>query len=373
MKAAPDTAASAPQLLQVGPKRAVKTIAAAAKLAGNGSLIEVDAGKYVGDTAVWTQDDLQLRAVGGRVRLVANGKSAEGKGIWVMRGERMSVQGFDFTGAQVSDRNGAGIRFERGSLKVRDCTFTHNENGILTGNQPDAVLEIENSEFGYNGAGDGQSHNLYVGAIARLSVNGSYFHHADRGHLLKSRAAENRITYNRLTDESGGTSSYELEFPNGGMAYVIGNIIQQSATSENPHLISVGAEGYKWKANALYLINNTLIDDRPQGGVFLRVQPGNISVRVVNNLLVGRATWDIGVAAIFRDNPTADQRDFADLPQGDFRLKADSRVVGRASDPGAVNGEPLQPSREYRHPRGSVPLNAPPTQPGAMQTLAAKP
>jgi hypothetical protein len=94
----------------------------------------------------------------------------------------------------------------------------HNENGILTGNQADTVLEIEDSEFGYNGANDGYSHNLYVGSIARLSVTGSYFHHAAIGHLLKSRAAINYVTYNRLTDEVDGTASYELELPNGGIA-----------------------------------------------------------------------------------------------------------------------------------------------------------
>ena len=54
------------------------------------------------------------------------------------------------------------------------------------------------------------------GPFAVLKVTGSYFHHAKSGHLLKSRAAKNLIFYNRLTDEIGGTASYELEFPNGG-------------------------------------------------------------------------------------------------------------------------------------------------------------
>ena len=116
----------------VGASREVKTIAAAAGLARDGATVEVDAGDYVGDTAVWTQNDISLRAVGGRVRLIAAGKAADGKGIWVVRGERMVVEGFDFSGAAVPDRNGAGIRLDRGSLRVRDCSFTHNEMGILT-------------------------------------------------------------------------------------------------------------------------------------------------------------------------------------------------------------------------------------------------
>ena len=65
----------------------------------------------------------------------------------------------------------------------------------------------------------------YVGKIDKLTVNGSYFHHARVGHLLKSRAAQNHVFYNRLTNEEGGRASYELGFPSGGLAYVVGNWI----------------------------------------------------------------------------------------------------------------------------------------------------
>ena len=153
-----------------------------------------------------------MRAKNGRARLIAQGASAESKGIWVVRGGKVTVEGFDFVGAAVPDRNGAGIRFEKGNLRVENCRFLENENGILTGGDVDSTLEILSSEFGNNGSGDGQSHNLYVGAIGTLKVTGSYFHHAKVGHLLKSRAAKNLIFYNRLTDETGGTASYERTF-----------------------------------------------------------------------------------------------------------------------------------------------------------------
>jgi hypothetical protein len=359
------------QRIEVGPNRNVKTIGAAAILAKDGALIEVDAGDYRGDVAVWTQNDLSLRAIGGRVRLIADGRSVEDKAIWVVRAERMTVEGFDFSGAAVRDRNGAGIRMERGSLRVRDCSFTHNENGILTGNQPNAVLEIEDSEFGYNGAGDGLSHNLYVGSIARLSVTGSYFHHAAKGHLLKSRAAINHVSYNRLTDEIDGTASYELEFPNGGVAYVIGNIIQQSALTDNSHLISVGAEGYRWPENALYLINNTLIDNLPQGRRVLTRQPGrNPGPRDQRS---ARWQWHLEhrCGCHLPQQPDGWGGDFANLTAGDFRLTAGARARGRAADSGsAADGTALRPVREYRHPRHTAALEAPPVQPGAVQTLA---
>lgn len=277
---------AAGQVLQVGPQRAIKTLAAAASVAKAGALIEVDAGEYVGDVAVWTQDDLTLRAIGGRVKLVASGAAAEGKAIWVVRAKGMRVERFDFEGAAVPDRNGAGIRLEKGSLMVRDCRFLHNEMGLLTNNDPATVLEVENSEFAYNQRPDGHNHNLYAGQIARLSVTGSYFHHGHIGHLLKSRAAVSHIVNNRLIDGADGTASYELEFPNGGMAYVVGNTIAQSTGTENPILISFGAEGYKWPRNELYLANNTLVNPLPEG-VFLKVATGADAVHAIGNTLAG--------------------------------------------------------------------------------------
>jgi hypothetical protein len=362
---------SATQRIQVGPRHKVKTLRDAARSARDGATVEVDAGDYVGDTAVWTQNDLTIRAVGGRVRLIADGAAAEGKGIWVIRGSGISVEGFDFSGAAVPSRNGAGIRLDRGSLRVRDCSFTGNEMGLLAGNDPDTVLEIENSEFAHNRRPDGHNHNLYVGAIARLSVTGSYFHHAHVGHLLKSRAAVNHIRYNRLTDEGDGSASYELEFPNGGVAYVIGNIIQQSARSENVHMISFGAEGYRWPTSQLYLVNNTLIDDMPANGVFLRVAPG-ASALITNNLLVGPARWDVDSMAEFHTNFSVDRGDLVDPASGDWRLRPNSPAWGKAVDPGTAHSVALRPSREYSHPRSSTSLDPPAVQPGAIQGAAPR-
>lgn len=302
--AAPKGQLVEPLLLRVGPTQTIKTIAEAAKLAREGSTIEVDSGVYVADVAVWQRDRVTVRAVGGRVRLMAQGASAEGKGIWVVRARGMRVEGFDFEGARVPDRNGAGIRFEKGSLLVRDCRFLHNEMGLLTSNDADSVLEVENSEFAYNQRPDGHNHNLYVGRIARLSVKGSYFHHARTGHLLKSRAAVNDIRDNRLTDEDGGTASYELEFPDGGVAHVVGNLIAQNRDTENSILISFGAEGYHWPRNEILLERNTLVNPLLVRGLFLRVAPGTTRVRAVHNRLVGVGRLEAAGPGEYLDNIT---------------------------------------------------------------------
>lgn len=352
--------------IEVGAQRTVKTLSEASRLAKDGDTVEVDAGDYLHDVAVWTQDDLILRVKNGRARLLAQGASAESKGIWVVRGGNISVQGFDFIGAKVPDQNGAGIRFEKGHLKVDNCRFLENENGILTGGQSDATLEIHNSEFGNNGFGDGQSHNLYVGAIGELKVTGSYFHHAKVGHLLKSRAARNLIFYNCLTDETGGTASYELELPSGGLAYVVGNVIQQSSTTDNSNVISFGAEGYRSKANRLYLVNNTLVDMRPQGGQFLRVKPG-AEIRAINNLLVGKSKLEEAGPGDYRNNFNVDLDEFVLAICEDFHLKPGSKLIGKAVMVDAVDGIALQPSAEYKHPRSVRALKGGALSPGAMQ------
>jgi parallel beta helix pectate lyase-like protein len=361
-----------PRTIRVGKEYPIKTITAAARLAQDGDAVEIAAADYVGDTAVWTQTKLEIRGINGRPRLIAAGQAVEGKGIWVIRGGDIVVENIEFTGARVPDRNGAGIRLDRGKVMIRRCVFTDNENGMLVGNDPSNTLEIEDSEFGDNGAGDGQSHNLYVGTIQRFVVQGSYFHHARLGHLLKTRAQVNLIKYNRLSDEPGGRASYELEFPFGGLAHVVGNLIEQSEKTENSTIVSFGAEGYKWPRNELYLSHNTIVNNRGIGGVFIRAYQGSAYVKAINNILVGKGDLDIRSRGQEVDeNRRVDLSDFVLPGRFDFRPKKGSRAAGVAKDPGEAGGMSLRPTREYTYPVGTAPL--PPTRsliPGAFQNVA---
>jgi hypothetical protein len=365
----PGRAATPPPapVMKVGPGEAIKTLAAAAGQARDGMRIEVAAGDYIGDVASWAQNDLSLKAVGGRVRLIAAGQSAQGKGIFVTRGERMRIEGFDFSGAVVSDQNGAGIRLEKGSLHLLDCTFKDNENGILTGNDKLSRLEIDDCDFGTIVRHEGLNHNLYVGSIGYLRVSGSHFHHGQLGHLLKSRAAVNHIFYNRLADGLGGEASYELDFPNGGQALVVGNVIQQSSGTQNPHMITFGEEGYTWPGQELQLINNTLVDLRPSGGVYLRVAAGPTQVRIINNLLAGNPRFATDGYWEVRNNFLVDLNVMVLPSRGDFSLRPDAALRGQAIDPGRSGAIGLLPSRQFQSPRGTVALASPARHPGALQ------
>lgn len=356
--------------LHVGPGRSFTRIGDAVRAARPGSTILVDAGRYPGDTATIDKAGLSLRSIGGRVEIAAAGRAVEGKAIWVVRAERISIEGFDFRETVVADRNGAGIRFERGSLRLRDCGFFYNQTGLLSGNDGLAVLEIENCEFGWNGYGDGQSHQLYAGTIARLTVSGSYFHHANEGQLIKSRAAESLILYNRLSDEIGGEASYELEFPSGGRALAVGNLIQQSSMTRNRTMVSFGAEGYAWRHNELRLSHNTLVDKRPANGVYLFVRAGASQAWAYNNLLVGGAARLSANNLIAEGNVRVDWDQLARPTREDFRLRAGARAVGQAVPAALLPDAAMVPTREYQHPRLSRPLNQPPRHPGALQELA---
>lgn len=360
------------RILRVGPGLEFRSIAMAATEARDGDIVEIDAGNYYGDVTVWNQKRLTIRGVGGRARLHASGQAAEDKAIWVIRNGTFDVSNIEFIGAKVSDKNGAGIRFEDGYLKISRSLFWQNENGILSrageiSNQ--SMIDIEDCEFGYNGSGDGYSHAIYIGHIGRLRITGSYFHHSNIGHLIKSRARMTELRYNRITDESGGRASYEVDIPNGGEALLIGNIIQQDRDAENSTLISFGQEGYIWPMNRLYLINNTLINDHPYGGAFLRAAEGADSIVSANNLLSGigklhasgpLTVWnDIRVTWNVFDRPT----------RYDYRLnQIGMQNLFRPPPPELVDRR-LLPTRQFdaRAGIGSLPIAGDPAYAGAMQ------
>jgi len=336
-----------PAVLRVGAARELKRPSAAAQIARDGDVIEIDAGIYAGDAAVWRQHRLTIRGLGGRPQLRADGAHAEGKAIWVIKGNDTTIESVEFSDAKVPDRNGAGIRLEGAGLMVRDCYFHNNETGILAGAGQASDVVVEHSEFAHNGFGDGQSHNLYIGSVRSFTLRFSYVHHALVGHNVKSRAARSHITYNRIMDENDGRSSYAIEFPDGGLSFVIGNVIQHGPATENATIVSYGAEGLKHPLNEFYFVNNTVVNDRPPGGVFLFVRMG-AAARIVNDVFSGRGDLLSGPGEL-RNNVVAAKTDFVDPANFDYRLKAGAAAIGRGANPGRAHDFELRPTAEYAH------------------------
>ena len=363
--------------LQVGPQRDLRSPSAAAAVALDGDTVEIDPGDYRGDVAVWTQQALTIRGMGPQaglrtgpqVRLIADGASAGGKATWVVRGGRVTIEGIQFIGSRVPGHDGAGILFERGHLTVRRCLFFDNQNGILTTSAPDAVLDVEQSEFSHNGHGDGRSHHLDAGPIAQLTVRGSYFHHANLGHLITSSAARNLILYNRLSDEPGGRASDELAFPNGGQAVVVGNLVQQGSQTSDSTMVSFGGAGWRWPNNRLQMAFNTLVNDHPFGGSFVRVWPGATQALLQDNLLLGSGVLLLPADAVQRRNHRLQPTDLVDRAGVDYRLSARARLHLHAQPVGETDPA-LWPMHHYRHPASLQPLDGPTRFPGAMQPAA---
>jgi hypothetical protein len=347
-------AAERPAVLRVGPERALAAPSAAARVARDGDVVEIDAGLYEGDVAVWPQSRLTLRGVGGRAHLRAAGAHAEGKAIWVLKGARTTVENIEFSGAAVPHRNGAGIRLEGAGLTVRNCYFHGNENGILAGNNPQSDVLVERSEFARNGHGDGYSHNIYVGAARSFILRASYVHRAVVGHNVKSRARRNHIAWNLVIDGDDGRASYAIDLPDGGLSFVVGNAIQQGPAAENDALVAYGAEGLKHPVNELYLVNNTLVNDLPAGGRFIFVSGKPGRVRIVNNAFSGPGQFLAGPGEL-ANNLQVGKSGFRDPARFDYRLARGAAAIGRGMDPGAARGAKLTPSAEYVHPAKSRP------------------
>lgn len=337
------------RILRVGPGRTYATVRAAALATASGDSVLIDAGIYAGDVTSWNASNLYVSAVGGRAVLQANGAQEGGKGIWVVYGSNFTAENIEFTGASVPDGNGAGIRNDTaGYLVVRNCYFHDNENGILGG--ADSML-IENSVFDHNGLGDGRTHNMYIWGRS-VTVRYTYTHRAKIGHNIKTRGQNNYILYNRIMDESDGTASYSIDVPDCGRTYIVGNVIEQGPNTDNSTIIAYGAES-SLNTQDLYVINNTIVNNRQNGGNFLSIA-GSTPARIRNNVFYGPGTPWAGGTVTASNNYLSTAYDnapkFASPSTYDFHLTASSpgAIVNAGASPGTSStGYPLLPVSEY--------------------------
>lgn len=333
------------RILKVGPGRTYSIPSDVAAIVADGDTIQIDAGEYIGDASVWYPDNLYIHGVGGYAHIRANGVYAQGKGTWVIKGNNTTVENIEFSEASVPDENGAGIRQDGGTIRIRNCYFHNNENGILGGDGGGKMI-IEYCEFGYNGFGDGYTHNMYISGPDTFILRYSYSHHAKIGHNLKSRAKVNFIEYNRIMDEEQGTASYAIDIPNGGLTYIIGNLIQQGPNTDNSTIISYGAEGLSNPNSNLYMINNTVVNDRGSGN-FVYVQSG-AEATIQNNIFAKSGTVLSGTGNLVTNLVTNDPG-LNDIANFDYRLTSNSSAINSGSNPGYGNDYNLSPIYQYVH------------------------
>ena len=349
--------------LRVGREQPFAKPSQAIQAAKDGDTIEIAAGTYPGDVATIRANHLTIRGVGnGRAKLPARGKDAGGKAIWVVAGSDLTVENIEFSGVRVRDRNGAGMRPEGKNLTVRNCRFYDCENGVLGGN---GEMLFEGCEFEHCGpVGNPATHSLYIGEnCTKLVFRHNYSTDVIEGHLLKSRAKESWLLYNRLSDENG-TGSAVADFPNGGVVVIVGNMLHKGARGNNSRVIAYGMEGVKHAKNALCVVNNTMVyEHRHTNAVFVRVENGPEGLVPIlrNNLCIGKVlltNWpnaEVAGNQLFKTVATAR---LANPAKYDYHLTAGSPCIGKGVAAGKFGDFDLTPVQQYVHPCKSEPRPA---------------
>ena len=259
-------ASPTPTPLVVGPGRKYTTIASALAASHDGDTIDVVSGTYTNDFS-YVYHRVTINGVGGMVKMVATVPPPNLKGFFVVE-DGLTIRNFEFSGAAIpaaDGNNGAGIRAEGGNLIVQFCYFHDNQDGILAPENltpATSSILIDRSEFSHNGAGDGYSHNLYIGPIKSFSFWYSTSHDAVVGHELKTRAKTNYIEKSRFWDGPNGNASYEIDVPNAGAAVIAYDTIEKGPHAQNPAAIHYGGETqYQWTSNSLAIDSNVIVNN----------------------------------------------------------------------------------------------------------------
>jgi hypothetical protein len=281
------------RVLRVGPAEQLKVPSEAARIARDGDTVEIAAADYTADVASWRQNRLTLRGVGGRPHLRAGGRAAEGKAIWVIKGDEVLVENVEMSGTRVPGFAGAAIRAEGGKLTLRNVHFHDHQMGILTSNNGRGELVIIDSEFDHNIVDYERygklGHNIYVGRIARFELRGSYIHDAVVGHQVKTRARENTIVGNRIVDGDGG-ASYLIDLAEGGEASVRDNLLRKSERADNNAAIAYAPEANREAPGMLFVGGNRFTAEGDQQAVFVRNFSTAVEAVLSNNVLRGNVT-----------------------------------------------------------------------------------
>ena len=256
--ATPATAA----ILMVGANQAYSAPSKAARAARPGDTIKIAPGTYY-DCAVWTTDNITIEGTGPGV--VLTDTTCQGKAIFVIHANDVTVNNITFQRARVPDGNGAGIRAEGTNLTLDNDKFLNNEEGILAGNNPKSLIIVRNSEFNHNGTcRRGCAHGIYVGKLALLRIEHSRFFDTQVAHHIKSRAARTELIDNHIEDGPDGTASYEVDIPSGGAVVMTGNVLEKGPKNQNhTAAVIIGEEGVSQPTPELLFKDNVFTNDGP--------------------------------------------------------------------------------------------------------------
>lgn len=372
---APAPAPAAATRWLAGPPGSALPLEEALAKAKDGDTIDLLSGDYPGGFVIENRR-LTLRGMAGDKAAVFRGgaKPAAHKALLTVRGGEVRLENVEFRGARSTDGSGAGVRLEGGRLTLSRCLLYDNEHGLFATNDDKAEIVISASAFGRAPRVEGGLHHLLnVGRIARLEVTGTRFQQGFEGHLIKTRARENLISYNFIHDGLRGGASFAVDIANGGLATLVGNVIGQGADAQSQVSVAYASENRSWDSNRLVLAHNTFINHGWLPAWFLRVidkhLPPGVPVIAVNNLLVGGGVFELGNKGRFEGNRHAMRRMLRDAKEQAFELPPGSSLRDKGVDPRNIGGMDLSPKAEFDWKEGAKPFAKPLTawSPGAFQ------
>lgn len=191
---------------------------------------------------------------------ILDGVPCQEKAALVLAGRSARIEGMVFSGIRVPDKNGAGIRLEKGDLTVSQSWFRDSEQGILGNDAPNNSIMIDKTTFTRLGTCEGSggcAHSIYIGQYGSLTVTRSRFEQGTGGHYIKMRGARASITNNSFDDSRGRETNFMIDLPNGSTGQIAHNWFVQGGDKDNHSaLIVIGATEKSRSSNGLTIESN---------------------------------------------------------------------------------------------------------------------
>lgn len=271
--------------------RSYSTIGLAVSSIGNGTgTVLIAPGRYR-DCAVQTL---------GRVKYVAlrpglaifDGAACEGKAALVLRGLAATIDGLVFENLHIGDGNGAGVRLEHGSLRVRNSAFRDSDAGILSADDSAADVVVERTTFSGLGRCDPPracAHSLYLGKYRSVTIRNCRFELGRGGHYVKSRARWIDVSDSVFDDRHGRNTNYMIDLPDGAGGRIAHNRFMQGRSKENHSaLVAVAAETRTNMSRMLYVTDNEAsLSNGTSWETSLVMAPSDAMTEVSRNTLSG--------------------------------------------------------------------------------------
>jgi hypothetical protein len=185
---------------------------------------------------------------------------------------------------------------EVGSMTLNNCYLHDCAQGPGIGysafGQNSIFAYMFDTELARNGVANGRTHNTYIGHVGEFLADNLYSHDTAGTHLVKTRAYLNIIRYGQIRGErtdanTGEVESCNIDVPNGGLTYIIGNVLQQSLNSANQAInyaeenpggsVAMGATN---PIQELYVVNNTIVGPANGTGYSTGAGAGKAAVRL---------------------------------------------------------------------------------------------